>query len=90
MISGADIHSDGFRSHYQLWALERGKQNTQALPEVYVDLILFTLSYLVPAMKRARKGTLLEDAGEARKKFSPLKIILGALPAFFANREVRS
>ena len=40
-------------------------------------------------MKRARERSFLGDSIEATKKFSPFKDVLGALPAFFANREVR-
>ena len=51
--------------------------------------IVLALSYRDPAAKRARKGTLLGDANEAAEKFGPLKVVLGAIPAVFANRKVR-
>ncbi|KAF9786511.1 hypothetical protein BJ322DRAFT_1218661 [Thelephora terrestris] len=37
--------------------------------------------------KRARKGTLHGDAIMATEKFGPLKVVLGSIPALFANRE---
>ena len=47
-------------------------------------------------VKRARKGTLLGDvttqADGARvftERFGPLKVVLGTIPAFYANSEVR-
>ena len=51
--------------------------------------VVLTPSYRVPAAKRARKGTLLGGANEAAEKFGPLKVVLGAIPAVFANRKVR-
>ena len=47
------------------------------------------LAYRAPAAKRARKGTLLEGAGDNTEKFCPLKVVLGAIPALCANHEVR-
>ncbi|KAF9791107.1 hypothetical protein BJ322DRAFT_1104775 [Thelephora terrestris] len=39
------------------------------------------------AAKRARKGASLGDVNEATEKFGPLKVVLGAIPPLFANRE---
>ena len=47
------------------------------------------LAYRAPVAKRARKGTLLEGVGGNGEKFGPLKVALGAIPALYANREVR-
>ena len=46
--------------------------------------------YNVLVTKTARKGTLLGNANEAKEKFGPLKVVLGTIPAVYANREVRS
>ena len=46
------------------------------------------LAYRAPVAKRARKDTLLKDGGST-EKFGPLKVVLGAIPALYANREVR-
>ena len=40
-------------------------------------------------MKRARKGTLLGASNDDTEKFGPLKVILQAIPALCANRDVR-
>ena len=47
------------------------------------------LAYRAPVAKRARKDTLLKDGGGSTEKFGPLKVALGAIPALYANREVR-
>jgi hypothetical protein len=48
------------------------------------------LTYSCPdAMKGARKGTLFGDADEDTEKFGPLKVVLQAIPAVFADRQVR-
>ena len=59
------------------------------LPEVCADTMsVSALIYRVPAAKRARSATLL--GGEAvTERFGPLKVVLGAIPALYANREVR-
>ena len=58
-------------------------------PEVCADtMTVSALIYRVPAAKRARSATLL--GGEvATERFGPLKVVLGAIPALYANREVR-
>ena len=62
----------------------------QKHPGVCVNIIVaLALSHHVPVAKRARKGTLLEEEKEATKKFGPLKVVLGTIPAIFANRQVR-
>ena len=46
------------------------------------------LIYRVPVAKRARRATML--GGEAStERFGPLKVVLGAIAALYANREVR-
>ena len=57
-------------------------------PEVCADtMIVLGLIYPVPVAKRARRATLL--GGEAAtERFGPLKVVLGAIPALHANREV--
>ena len=51
-------------------------------------MTVLALIYRVPAAKRARSATLL--GGEAAtERFGPLKVVLGAIPALYANREVR-
>ena len=45
--------------------------------------------YLLPVVKIARKGTLLGGLNEDTETFGPLKVILQAIPALFANRDVR-
>ena len=47
------------------------------------------LAYRALAAKRDRRGTFLEDVGGNAEKFGPLKVALGAIPALYANREVR-
>ena len=58
-------------------------------PEVCADtMTVLALIYRVPAAKRARSATLL--GGEAAtESFGPLKAVLGAVLAHYANREVR-
>ena len=53
-------------------------------------IIALVLFHHMQAAKRARKGTLLRDPGEATEMFGPLEAVLGAVPAVFANREVGS
>ena len=43
----------------------------------------------MPAAERALKGILFGDTKEAIGKFGPLRAVLGAIPAVYANREVR-
>ena len=51
-------------------------------------MTVLALIYRVPAAKRARSATLL--GGEAAtERFGPLKVVLGAIPALYANSEVR-
>ena len=58
-------------------------------PEVCADtMTVLALIYRVPVEKRARSATLL--GGEAvPERFGPLKAVLGAILAHYANREVR-
>ena len=62
----------------------------QMHPEVRTNTTtVLALIYRVPVAKRARRATLPE--GEAAKEgFGPLKVVLGAIPALYANREVPS
>ena len=51
-------------------------------------ITVLALIYRAPVEKRARRGTLL--GGEAAtERFGPLKVVLGAIPALYSNREVR-
>ena len=62
----------------------------QRCPVVRVDVILaFALFHRVQVTQRDCKGTSLEDVKGATEKFGPLKAVLGAIPAIYANREVR-
>ena len=71
--------------------VEGRRLSRERRPGVCAHIIMeFTLLYNVPVAKRARKGTLLGDPKEATEKFGPLKVVLGAIPAEYANREVRS
>ena len=58
-------------------------------PEVCADtMTVLALIYRVPVEKRARRATL--PGGEAAtERFGPLKVVLGAIPALYSNREVR-
>ena len=59
-------------------------------PEVRADIIVkLAPLHDVPVAKRVRTGTLLGDPKEAREKFGPFKVVLGTIPAVYANREVR-
>ena len=49
----------------------------------------FAPSYDLPVAKISRKGTLPLGVSEDTERFSPLKTVLGSIPAAFANREVR-
>ena len=49
----------------------------------------FPLFHSVPVAERGHTGTSLEDVKEVTEKFGPLKAVLGAVPAIYANREVR-
>ena len=52
------------------------------------DEITLALIYHAPVAKRAQKGTLLAGAEDRTEKFGPLKVALGAIIAYCANREV--
>ena len=45
---------------------------------------LLAFAYDLPVAKRARRG-----AQDDTEKFGPLKVVLGAIPALYANHEVR-
>ena len=51
-------------------------------------MTVLALIYRVPAAKRARSATLL-GVEAATERFGPLKAVLGAIPALYANCEVR-
>ena len=71
--------------------VEGRRLSRQRRPEVCTNLIVDpALLHHASAAKRARKGTLLGDPKEASEKFGPLKVVLGTVPAVYANREVRS
>ena len=70
---------------------EERRPRQQRRPGVCADItVALALVHHVPVAKRAGKGTLLGDGEEAIEKFGPLKVVLGAIPAVYANREVRS
>ena len=70
---------------------ERRRLTRQKRPEVCTNIIVESaLLHHTPAAKRARRGTLLGDQKEATEKFGTLKVVLGTVPAVYANREVRS
>lgn len=91
---GSDFHADTLFSADKLRipeTLKEGRLSQPGCPGVCVDIMaVLALFHHLPVAKRARKGTLLGDATEAAGKFGPLKVVLGAIPAVYANREVRS
>ena len=69
----------------------QGRSNEQSHLEVCADINDVTvpaLIYHVLVAKRARRATLLGGGEAATEKFGPLKIVLEAIPALYANREV--
>ena len=52
-------------------------------------MTLLAFAHDVPVAERARRGTLLGGAQGDTEKFGPLKVVLGAIPAIYANHEVR-
>jgi len=62
----------------------------QRHPVVCVDAIVaLALFYRVTVAEKDRKETFIGGAEEATEKFGPLKVVLMAIPACYANREVR-
>ena len=51
-------------------------------------IVVFALFDRLPVTKSVRRSTSLEDPNKATEKFGPLKVVLGAISAFYANREV--
>lgn len=89
-----DVHVDICSPFYQSrtsLTIEEKRLSLQKHPGVCADMIIALAPFHhVPVAKRARRGTLLEGTSEAAEKFGPLKVVLGAIPAVYANREVRS
>ena len=52
-------------------------------------MIASTLIYLALVAKKTREDTFLVDARIKTEKFGPLKVVLGKIPALFADRTVR-
>ena len=52
-------------------------------------ITLLALTHDVQVAKRARTGALLEGVEGDAEKFGPLKIVLEAILALYANHEVR-
>ena len=65
-----------------------GKQRPLGV-RVMIAKITSAPIHLLPVVKIARKGTLLGGLNEDTETFGPLKVILQAIPALFANRDVR-
>jgi hypothetical protein len=93
-------HADLYSSHYQMQTpmiLKRERARHQRDRGVCANTVTaLAFPYHISAAKRARKGTVLEGATalidvatEATNGFNSLKTALGALPAMYANREVR-
>ena len=53
---------------------------------MFVPLILF---HRASVAERARQGKLIKDAKEEAEKFGPLKVVLRAIPAVYADHGVR-
>lgn len=71
--------------------VEERRLSQQRHPGVCTDMIVeLALLHHVPVAKRAGRGTLFGDPKEAAEKFGPLKVVLGTIPAVYANHEVRS
>ena len=65
-------------------------QNQWRCPVVCDDVTLaFAILHRMPVAEGDCKGTSLGVVGEATKRFGPLKAVLGVIPAFYANGEVR-
>ena len=89
---GADIHADLCFSFHQLWApVAQGKGSSkQKHPRVCVHIMIVSpLVYWAPVAKEAREE--IPKFGGAKsdtKKFGPLKVALGNIPALCANHTV--
>ena len=87
-------HSCGYFFFYQLRApvtTRKGEGSSQeGCPGVGVNAMAMTAPFnRAPVAKRPRRRTLLVGAKEAAEKFGPLKVVLEAIPASYANRKVR-
>ena len=84
--NGTNTHLDLCFSRHQLRVpITSERQNIQRHPEVCSDLMtLLPFVHDVPVAERARRG-----AQDDTEKFGPLKVVLGAIPALYANDEVR-
>ena len=90
---GADIHADLCFSFHQLWVpATQGKgSNKQKHPRVCVHTtMVLPLVYWAPAAKKPREETPKFGGPKSdAKKFGPLKVALGNIPALCANHTVR-
>ena len=78
-----------FSRHQLRIPITSERLNVQRHPEVCSDVMtLFAFIHDVAVAKRARRGTLLGGAQDDTEKFGPLKVVLGAIPALYANHEV--
>lgn len=69
--------------------IEEGRSSRRRRPVVRDNIIVaFALSYCILVTETAHEGTSLENAKEATRNFGPLKAVLGAIDAFYADREV--
>ena len=89
--NGTNAHLDLCFSHHQLRIpITSERLNVQRPPEVYSDVMTFlAFAHDAPVAEKARRGTLLGGAQNDAEKFGPLKVVLGAIPAIYANHEVR-
>ena len=53
------------------------------------SFVTFPLAHHVPVAETSHRNLPLGDVKEGVEKFKPLRIVLGAIPAVYANHEVR-
>ena len=90
--NGTDTHRDlCFFRHQQRVPITSGERLSEQMhPEVCSDVMtLLTPVHDEPVAKVARRGTLLGGVQDDTEKFGPLKLVLGGIPALYANHEVR-
>ena len=79
-------------SRYQLGVplTSEGTLSEQRHPKVCSDVItLLALVHVAPVAMRANMDASPRGAQDDTEKFGPLKVVLEAIPALYANREVR-
>ena len=86
LSSGRDTGDNGGRASEPAEA-SRGTCNT---------IVALAFLQLLAVAKRARRGTVIGDATtnidasqDVTEKFGPLKVVLGSIPAIYANSQVR-